>query len=329
MTDRLRTLILSRPDRVGDVIISTSCLAPIREKYPDTKIYFAAAERMRPLLEAHPLLAGFIPLTASVAAEFQRLQASAIVHLHPDAHCYWSAARAQIPLRIGYSAPSLNSHLTLKIPDRRKAGLKHEAEYLFDLLSALDVTPPKKLCQSIHLSEASRHSLERKLPWPLVTTPYAVLNPSAHSKIARWPVERFLRLADHLQNEFKLLPVFTGLDARDSIPPGAPRHLNLAGKTNLGELGWLLKHARVLVTAATGPSHLAAAVGCPVVTIFGRTAPLYGPVRWRPLSDKAIIVTTPLRQKILERREAWWRRCFAAIEVDQVAQAVKEALSDV
>ncbi|MDB6022092.1 MAG: lipopolysaccharide heptosyltransferase [Pedosphaera sp.] len=323
----MRTLILSRPDRVGDVVISTACLAPIREKFPHAKIHFVAAERMRPLLEGHPLLAGFIPLTANLTSEFQRLNASAIVHLHPDPDCYAAAARAKIPVRVGYAIPLLNRHLTHKIKDQRRAGVKHEAEYIFDLLSVLEVSPPSKLSQNVHLPEAALVSLQSKLPWPLASTPFAVVNPTAHSKIARWPVKYFLELAGRIESEFGLLPVFIGADAHDSIPSGSSPHLNLAGKTHLGELGWLLRHARVLVTVATGPSHLAAAVGCPVVAIFGRTVPPHGPARWRPLSEKAIVIASTFARKRLEDRDAYWRRCYAAIGVDEVAAAVRQSLN--
>ncbi|HZV33086.1 MAG TPA: glycosyltransferase family 9 protein [Verrucomicrobiae bacterium] len=324
----MRTLILSRPDRVGDVVISTSCLPPIREKYPDAKIYFVAQERMRPLLQNHPLLDGFISLSADLQSEFRRVNASAIVHLHPDADCYIAAVKNTIPIRIGYPVRFLNCHLTHRIKERRKEGLQHEAAYNFDLLAAIDVELPKKLFASVHLPENSRETLQRKLPWPIASTAYAVLHPTAHSKIARWPTERFLQLAEWLKKKFGLQPVFIGAEANDFIPTNASNFQNLSGKTDLGELGWLLKHARLLVTNDSGPGHLAAAVDCPVVAIFGRNAPLYGPVRWRPLSDRAIIVSKPLQRKRFEARQAHWRRCFAAIEISDVQSAVMQVLHE-
>jgi ADP-heptose:LPS heptosyltransferase len=319
----MRTLIISRPDRVGDVVITTSCLAPIREKYPDTKIYFVAAERMRPVLDGHPLLAGFISLNSNLTKEFARLDASAIVHLHPDKNCYVAAASANIPMRIGYPARFLNRHLTHKIPERRREGLQHEAAYNFDLLRLTDVPLPARLSANVHLPESAVETLQRKIPSPLASTPFAVLHPAAHSKIARWPAARFEQLAQSIHKKFGLLPVIVGSDANDSIRTS---HLNLAGKTNLGELGWLLKHSRVLVTNDSGPAHLAAAVGCPVVSIFGRTAPLYGPVRWRPLSDKVVVVSKSLERKKFESRHAFWRRCFAAIELEEVESVVARLL---
>jgi ADP-heptose:LPS heptosyltransferase len=96
------------------------------------------------------------------------------------------------------------------------------------------------------------------------------------------------------------------------------RILNLAGRTSLGELGFLLRQAEVLVTRDTGPSHLAAGVGCPVTVIFGRTDPIYGPKRWRPLGDRVEILEHRLTRQAGERREAFWQRCFASITPEEV-----------
>jgi ADP-heptose:LPS heptosyltransferase len=127
--------------------------------------------------------------------------------------------------------------------------------------------------------------------------------------------------------ELDLFPVFIGADAGDSIPVYASEYMNLAGKTDLAELGWLFRHAAVVVTNDSGPSHLAAAVGCPLVTLFGRTAPMYGPTRWRPLSERAVVIAPSVSRKLFEGRDAHWRRSFAAITVDEVVAAVRKAMS--
>ena len=315
-------LLVTRPDRVGDVIISTSCISPIRQTFPRGKLYFCAAERMRPLLERHPNLDGFI----SDPSQIGPLKLDAVVHLHPDKDCYHCAHSAGVPIRIGYRQRPLGRYLTHSLPDQRSEGTKHEAVYNFDLLRFLGVPQPQPLMPNVHLPAPSFHSLQMKLSWPLASTPFAVLNPTAHSAVARWPIECFLQLADWIRTEWRLQPVFIGADANDAVPNHTADHVSLAGKTDLGELGWLLKHARVLVTRDTGPSHLAAAVGCPVVVIFGRTAPLYGPTRWRPLTEKAVVVAKSVPRKRWESRDRYWRRCFAEISVEEVQQAVVRAL---
>jgi heptosyltransferase-2 len=314
-------IVISRPDRIGDVVISTSCLEPIREKFPGRKIYFLVAERLRPLLEHHPLLAGFISLSSDLSNELEKTGAAAIIHLHPHPDCYRAAHIARIPVRIGYSQRRLNRYLTHAITDRRTEGSQHEAEYCFDLLSFIGVEKPARLRPSIRLADADKESLQQKLPWDLGATHFVILNASAYSAKKEWPNERFAAVADKVKDEFRFPVVFVGTNSHL-----AGNHFDLSGRTTLGELCWLLTYASALVTNDTGTSHLAAAVDCPSVVIFGRTDPEYGPRRWRPLSDRTTIVTSPASRRRFETTRSYWRRSFSAIAVETVMQSLREIL---
>ncbi|WP_243546701.1 glycosyltransferase family 9 protein [Pseudodesulfovibrio tunisiensis] len=93
----------------------------------------------------------------------------------------------------------------------------------------------------------------------------------------RWPVAHFVRAAQLLWEEEKLVPVLlgtaseTGLAHRFSEGATCP-HIDLTGKTGLEQLGGVLRHCRVLITNDTGTMHLAAGLGVPVVAIFLATA---------------------------------------------------------
>ena len=299
-------LLLCRPDRVGDVIIATSCLTPLRAQRPEQGLVFAAREVMRPLLDGHPLLAGFVGLPdpaapaarEGLAAEMRRWNPSAVVHLHPDALCQSAARQAAVPRRVGYRHGFwLDRTLTDRISDRRDAGGKHEAEHNFDLLTPLGVQlPAGPLRPEVYLPESWRRSLRVRLAaagWEDFDvdggSPYAVVNSAAFAHDLRWPadhfgwvarellasgrVERVLLVADHV-NDPSIHQI------RLALGPGIPGLIDLSGATNLAELGWLLRFARVLVSRNTGTTHLAAAVGCPTVELFGRLEPRYGAARW-------------------------------------------------
>ena len=195
-------IVISRPDRIGDVVISTSCLSPIRQEFPERKIYFLAAELMRPLLGNHPLLAGFISLSGDLTRELKQTGAAAIVHLHPHVGCYRAAYEAGIPIRIGY-APS-RRELTHAITDCRAEGLQHEGEYCFDLLQVLGIEKPMRLRPNIRLADADKESLQRKFPWDLETTGFALLNTSAHSAKKEWPEQHLCDLANEVERQFAL-----------------------------------------------------------------------------------------------------------------------------
>ncbi|MGP1347722.1 MAG: glycosyltransferase family 9 protein [Phycisphaerales bacterium] len=110
-------------------------------------------------------------------------------------------------------------------------------------------------------------------------TPIAVLNPGGNNPAKRWPVERFAALGDYLAqhhgltiaiaggpNERELAGAIAGLCGPET------RTLNLPeGGLDIPALKGILQRARVLVTNDTGPRHIAAAFGTPVVTLFGPT----------------------------------------------------------
>lgn len=348
LTRPLPTLLLSRPDRVGDVIIATSCLAALRAQLPDVRVVFAARAVMRPLLEGHPLLAGFLTLPPRATpaarqdflAELGRWQADTVIHLHPDAFCQAAAQTAGIPRRIGYGHSLLqNRTLTELLPDPRRQGNRHEAEYNFDLLAPLGVRPPPldTLRYSVHLADSWRESLRIRLAsvgfdgFDEGSEPYAVLNPTAHALDLRWPTANFAFLAREFLKPGRFSRVVlvgdsltdpSSRELRHRLGPEMDGLIDLTGQTNLAELGVLLRHAAILVTRNTGTAHLAAAVGCPTVELFGRLEGIYGPARWRALGDNVTIIPTPVtRRRWLEGKRTFWRRAHAAIPRELVLAA--------
>ena len=314
---------------------------------------------MRSLLEGHPLLAGFVGLPTlpdnlsasrqqrrDLAAQFAHWQAATIVHFHPDALCQSAARDARTPRRIGYRRSFLqNLTLTDACPDPRHTGERHEAEYNFDLLAPLGVRAPPlaTLRPTIHLAESWRQSLRLRLTaagfddFDTTDEPYAVLNPTAHSLDHRWPAEHFAWLALELLKSGRFARVFlvgpslddpSARELRHRLGTGVAGLIDLAGQTNLAELAALLQRARVLVSRNTGTTHLAAAVDCPTVELFGRLEGTYGPARWRSLGAQVSRVSTPLtHRRWLENKRLFWHRAHAAIPREAVLEAALKSLT--
>ena len=340
------TILLCRPDRVGDVIIATSCLEPIRAQRPGVRLIFAAREVMRPLLEGHPLLDGFIALpkpgdkaaARALTEQYRAAKADVLAQLHPDPPSQHAAAAAGIPRRIGYrSGFVLDRTLTDLLPDRRRAGRKHEAEHNFDLLAPLGIQcpPVETLRPRVHLPKSWRQSLRLRLAaagfdgFDESGSDYAVLNPTAYSLDHRWPPEHWVWLARELRDRNFERVFLVGESVQDPsmraihhLLGPVPGVIDLSGQTNLAELGWLLRFARVFVSRNTGSTHLAAAVGCPTAELFGRLEPTYGPARWRALGEHTAAVETPIAPRgWLEGKRAYWKRGHGLIRREDVLAA--------
>ena len=337
-------LVLARPDRVGDVILSSSCLPAVRSAYPDHALYFLAAPAMECLFEGHPLLAGFLPFSketpvwprfSSLKKRFHGLRPEIFAALHPDPSLYAAARFAGIPRRIGWRSGVWSWMLTDSLPYSKSEGRKHEAEYNFDILKPLGISLPPSLRPNLSLAPRYRDSLHAQISWRPEEKPLIALHPSAFSPVARWPAEYFAELARRIESTKAFSIVWIGGDAADPslreiralLGPLFRETHNLCGKLNLAELGWLLSQARALVSRDTGPVHLAAAVDCPSVVIFGRSTPLYGPVRWKPLSDKTAVLANRETERPGESRAEFWRRSFASISVDEVEAALRHQVA--
>ena len=151
------------------------------------------------------------------------------------------------------------------------------------------------------------------------------INPVAQWETKLWDMAKFSRLADSLIEKFKATVIFTGGPADreyiDSIIAGMGFTAeNLAGKTTLKVLGALYEKSDLLVSTDTGPMHLGAAVGIPVVALFGPTAP------WRtgPFGPGHKVIRTKIDCSPCFKRQCNTSTCMKNISVDQVLAGIGE-----
>ena len=119
-------------------------------------------------------------------------------------------------------------------------------------------------------------------PHPDVEPPYVVLHPGAAVAARAWPAARHREVAAELTAAGHRV-VVTGSDRERpltaAVAAGLPEVVDLGGRTTFAGLARVLEAASVVVVGNTGPAHLAAAVGAPIVSIFAATVE---PERWRP-----------------------------------------------
>ena len=161
--------------------------------------------------------------------------------------------------------------------------------------------------------------------------PYVVLHPGAAVPARRWPIERFARTARLLEEAGRRV-VLTGGGAEEPLTAvirrEAPRALDLAGACSLPQLAAVLAGADAVVVGNTGPAHLAAAVGTPVVSLFSPVVPA---IRWAPYGVPSRILgdqDAPCRLSRARECPVPGHPCLSRVTAEEAVAAVRELTGD-
>jgi heptosyltransferase-2 len=295
-----------RLDRLGDVVLSLPVLDALRRAYPDAFLAMMVRAPCRELVDGHPALNELIvyekdgthhglAATIRFARGLRRFQFDAALILHPSNRSHWIPWLAGIPRRIGWNR-KCGWLLTDRLPHRKQEGAVHEAVYTLELLRPLGLEPgvPRP---RVSVSGAAVARVEEVLRGAGVgpSERLVAVHPSASCVSKRWLPERFAQVADRLSRERRTrICLIAGPEdvaraqavARLMQEPA----LDLAGRLSVGELAALLRRCALLISNDSGPVHIAAAVGTPVVDIFGRNQAGLSPARWGPLGEGHIVL---------------------------------------
>jgi len=308
-------ILIVRTDRIGDVILTTPAIEALRKAYPRSKISILVSPLTRELVEGNPFLdevivddrlgqhkgfCGFFQLARILKQK--KFDLAIIFHTkkRSNALCFF----ARIPRRIGYHNNKFGFLLTDKIKDARHYGLKHEAEYCLDVLKYMGVHIDTV---NLHLpvSQAAEEWAEQFLKDTniLDSEMLIAIHPGASCPTKRWPVKRFADLMQRLDEDYGARIVMIGSNdvrgiAEEIRALVQKPFMDLSGKTTVGALVSLLRRCVLLISNDSGPVHIAAAVGIPVISIFTRDQPGINPQRWRPLGSKGIAVCPKIKQEI-------------------------------
>ena len=338
--ETIERILVTRTDRIGDVVLSTPVLEALRMRFPQAWIAVMVAVDTRELVEGNPYIDEVIVYdklgpekswlgTWRFAREIYKKDFDIAIHLHPTNRVHWVSYLARIPVRLGYRYKNYRL-LTNVIPHLKQEGKKHEAQYNFDLLAPLGINPPEHPEPHIPLSETAHQQLEKiKSEAGLAGHSYVVLSPGSSCPSKMWAPSRFAELGNLVAKKYQVPVVLIGSEKEKALASQISswmdaKPVNLAGRLTLGETAWLLKGSRLLVSNDSGPVHIAGAVGTPVISIFGRKQPGLGPVRWGPLAPNSKVIHKDVGCEVcLAHRCTYSFLCLDQIQVSEVMEAVE------
>jgi heptosyltransferase-2 len=339
---KLERILVRSTNWVGDAVMSIPALEALRARFPRAEIVLLSKPGVSELYWHHPAVnrqiiykphsehrgpRGFAKLIRELRAE----RFDAAVLFQNAFQAAWMAWRARIPLRIGYARDGRGWLLHDAIEPPLPAAYGHQAYYYLQLLFRAGIigTPPPVREIRLRLSEAEKQGAERKLDALGLGGPrflVGIAPGAAFGPAKRWLPGRFGGLADRMIGALDAdVLIFGSADERPLAEEIAStmKHtpVIVAGETSLRELLALMAKCRLIVANDSGPMHLAAALGIPLVAIFGSTdARATGPVGTRVRIVKRSVECSPCGQ----RKCPIDFRCMAGLSVDEVFRATLE-----
>jgi heptosyltransferase-2 len=299
-------LLILRLDRIGDVVLSTPVLRAARTAWPGAFIAMMVRSACRDVVDGHPDLNAAIVYdkegahksalsTLGFAWGLRRYRFDTALVLHPSNRAHWIPWLAGIPRRIGYDRkqPWLLTH---RIPHDKHEGQKHESEYALDMLRIFGIEPgtPQPF---VAVDPAAKARIDQLLRTAHIGSGarLVAVHPSASCVSKRWAPERFAQVADQLTAKNGISICLIAGPQDRSFAQAVERCMqqrvsNLAGQLSVRESAALLARCRLLISNDSGPVHLAAAVGTPVVDIFGRNQAGLSPKRWGALGQGHVVL---------------------------------------
>jgi ADP-heptose:LPS heptosyltransferase len=328
-THKQVTVLLVRPDGLGDQILCLPVATALRRCVPKARIIFLSSKTAAPILDHHPDLDEIRTLTgqerfAELVALFKN-GIDAAVFLKPFRRLMAAAFVARVPFRVATGYRWYSFLANRRIYQHRHDFSKHESEYNLHLLTGLGLDPGPVTRPVLMPSVAElKWSQTRLAGLPEFKV---VVHPGGLSA-RRWQQQHYWDLAKRLLSDGYGV-ILTGSQAeREQFEQecGAPCTLgsgllDLMGQLTLRELMAVIGTSDVVVSGATGPAHIAAALDVSTVSIYDPRRN-NNPIRWKPLGKGVVVLPdVPTCEKCIGEACPYWD-CLDRITVDEVMTLV-------
>lgn len=290
MGEEPRRILIIKPSALGDIILALPALSALKRSFPGAKISWFVRPEFAPLITGHPYISDIILFDRKQLAKWwcspdsfkslwsliKQLRAGKFDLVFDFQGLFRTGFFSWVTgckRRFGMAGAKELAHLFYTDKISQDASSVHLVDYYLKMVASAGA---KKGEAEFRLPEdvGAAEKIDKLLKSQGVNAKYAVIVPGAARPNKRWPIERFAELAGKISERFGLSIVATGSQGeREYIEAIGKRVINLAGKTAVRELIPLMKRASLVVSNDTGPGHIAAALGVPMVMIFGPTNP--------------------------------------------------------
>jgi heptosyltransferase II len=341
-------ILIRATNWVGDAILALPALRAVRKRFPGAEIAILARPYVADIYRDQEICNQLIPYDPKgshagffgrerLAAELRAQKFDVALLLQNAFDAAWLAWRANIPERIGYARDARSFLLTRAIPLPRHGEIPtHEKFYYLELLRRagwLDSVQDESFI-GLNVPEEKRRSANEFLCKSGVRAGalrIAIGAGASYGSAKCWPPSRFAEVTDRLQAEADADVILFGTVGEANVSKAISAEMrqspiDLTGKTAIADLPALLSQCHLFIGNDSGAIHVAAAVGLPVVAVFGPTDP-FGTA---PVTQHCSIVQQkPYCSPCFLRRCPTDHRCMTAVTAGMVEAAAKPWLSSI
>jgi lipopolysaccharide heptosyltransferase II len=343
---KLKRILVVRTDRLGDVVLTLPVVSRLRSRFPQAHIGMLLRRYTGSIVQGNPHLNAFhwydrdnglVPF-GRLLREIRRECYGAVVVVRPTFRIALLVFLARIPLRIGSGYRFYSILFNRRVFEHRKEGNRHEAEHNVNLLTGLgmpEVLSDGPLEFPVVISEDEVKAAETTLQELGVQAgkKRIIIHPGSGGSARDWPVDRFGHLAERLSRSETVQVLVTGSKSeRDRVQSvvrtAGKGAIDLGGRCTVRGLAAVICKADLFVSNSTGPLHIAAAVGTPVLGIYPQL-PAIGPRRWGPYSDRSHVLVPdqpPDCRKCLKGKNPPCE-CIQSISVDRAYESALALLA--
>jgi heptosyltransferase-2 len=330
-------ILIVRTDRIGDVVLSLPMIPILKSAVPESSLAFLLRSSTQDLVAGQRDLETILTYDRNgiekpfgeMLKEIRANRFDAVVVTYPTFRLAMLMFVAGIPVRVGTGYRWYSFLFNMRVFEHRKTAEKHEAEYNVSLLRPFGVAEDSRAQPSLVITEVARQQAAKALEEMNIgmNRPIAILHPGSGGSARDWPAERFGQLAALLVAD-GMQVIVTGGPGEDLLLKAVSDHSGnavklLASPLPLMSLAALIERSHVFVSNSTGPLHVAAAVGTPVVAFYPPILQCSSK-RWGPLTPNRVIFE-PLSKNCPRCKGGACQanECLAQISAAEVARAVR------
>ena len=333
-----RNILAIKLRYLGDVLLATPTLHALKSAYPQARLTVLVNRGTEDILRGNPHVDEVLPLDrgsivqqSRFILDIRRRRFDTVVDLTDGDRAAFLTRISGASVRIGFNAEQRWTGRCYTTVVIGRAGA-HRIERDLAALSPLGIEAPDRVPRMWLTpdDDAGVDQLVRQLGIPTDRS-WVVVQPGARYWFKAWPPERFAQLADRLNDRFGCQVLVGGSAhevtlAQEVVDHAKSRPLNIAGRSDVRTLAALLKRSALFVGNDTGAMHIAAAVGTPVVGLFGPS----NPAEWGPRGGRAETIYKGLDCRVCfhptcRRGEG---NCMKLITVEEVMTAAVRQIED-